>query len=73
MAARLADVHLDLLAIHKELAEIAEEKAPPPAPFMEVSLADERQLCIAADAVEAVLVGDVAESKPLRDSSFCVC
>jgi hypothetical protein len=59
VAASLADVHLDLLAIHEELAEIAEEEAPSPAPLMEVSLADEGELGIAADAIEAVLVGDV--------------
>ncbi len=59
MAASLADVHFDFLAIHEELADIAEEEAPPPAPLMEVSLADEGELGIAADAIEAVLVGDV--------------
>ncbi len=59
MATRLADVHLDFLAIHEQLAEIAEEEAPPPAPLMEVSLTDEGELGIAADAIEAVLVGDV--------------
>jgi hypothetical protein len=58
VAAGLADVHLDLLAIHEELAEIAEEEAPPAAPLMKVPLADEGELGIAADAIEGVLVGD---------------
>jgi hypothetical protein len=60
VSARLADVHLDLLAVDEELAEIAEEEAPTPAALVEISFADERERRLAANAVEAVLLGDAA-------------
>jgi hypothetical protein len=57
VAARLAHVHLHLLAIDEELSEIAEKEAPAPAALVEVALAGEGQRRIAAHAVEG-LVGD---------------
>jgi hypothetical protein len=58
VAACLAHVHLDLLAVHEELAEIAEKEPPAPASLVKVSLARESKRSIATDAVEALLIGD---------------
>jgi hypothetical protein len=58
VAARLADVHLDFLAVHEELAEIAEKEPPAPASLMKISFAGEGQRSIAADTVELLLIGD---------------
>ena len=58
VAAGLADVHLDLLAVHEELAEIAEKEAPAPASLVKVPLAREGERTIAADTRELFLIGD---------------
>jgi hypothetical protein len=64
MATRLAHVHLDLLAVHEELTQVAEEEAPTAASFVEVSLTEKRQLSITADAVESLLVSDAPSLGP---------
>jgi hypothetical protein len=43
VAAFLADVHLDLLAVHEQLSDIAEEEAPAAAALVEISLPGERE------------------------------
>jgi hypothetical protein len=57
VAACLAYVHLDLLAVHEEFADITEKEPPAPASFMKVSLAGEGELSATADTVE-LLIGD---------------
>jgi hypothetical protein len=54
VAARLAYVHLDLLAVHEELAEIAEKESPATASLVKVSLAGESEWTVAADTVQAL-------------------
>jgi len=65
VAARFADVHLDLLAIDEQLTEVAEEEAPASAPLVEVAFSREGERGIATDAVEALLVADTASLRPL--------
>jgi hypothetical protein len=57
MAAALADIHLDLLAMRKQLAEIAEEESPSPAALVEVAFAEECQRRIAPGARQNILGG----------------
>jgi hypothetical protein len=58
VAASLAHIHLDLLTVHEELAEIAQEEPPAAASFVEIALASERQGFIAADTVKALRFSD---------------
>ena len=58
MPACLAHIHFDLLAVHEQLPEIAQDEAPATAALVEVSLPGEEQRAGAADTIEAVLVGD---------------
>jgi hypothetical protein len=58
VAAGLAHVHLEFLAVHEKFAEIAEKEPPAPASLVKISLAREGERSIAADTVEVLLIGD---------------
>jgi hypothetical protein len=60
VAACLAHVHLDFLAVYKEFAEIAEKEPPAPCSLVKISLAREGKRSIAADTVEMLLIGDAS-------------
>jgi hypothetical protein len=70
VAACLAHVHLDLLAVHEEFADITEKEPPAPASLMKISLAGEGELSATADTVELLIGDGLSLGRPAARRAF---